>query len=162
MTEFGAGKGTLSKGIKEMCAKAGVKIAGNILIDRDRERAGKQSRVEGAECVWSDSDGSVRLRIDISHLWLNGIEQLQGQEVVGIGKHVCGGATDLALRCLSPKLPLGAAGESASTSGFSTSGIVIALCCYHLCTWDTYINQPWLLQHGFDATGMLTYDAMHA
>ena len=50
--------------------------------------------------------------------------------MVGVGKHVCGAATDLGLRCL---LPLDV---SATESDVPTSGVAIALCCYHVCSWD--------------------------
>jgi tRNA:m4X modification enzyme len=52
--------------------------------------------------------------------------------VIGVSKHLCGGATDLALRCLS----------AASTS--SVGGVLIALCCHHRCTRDTYVANDFL------------------
>ena len=122
--------------------------AGCVLVDRDRGQGGKQKRVEGEDCVWTDSDGLVRLRVDISNLWLGGFEQLLGQEVVGIGKHVCGAATDLTLHCLVPHV------QSGDPKGVVTAGVSIALCCYHLCSWDAYVNQAWVLEQGLDATGL--------
>ena len=144
--EFGAGKGSLSKGIQKACCDAGVTPPKSVLVDRDRGRGGRQSRVEGEDCLWSDLDGTVRLRVDISNFWLRGMEQLSGQSVVGIGKHVCGAATDLTLRCLVPR-------EAGDGAAVSTSGVAIALCCYHLCSWDAYVNQEWVLQQGFTAAG---------
>ena len=33
-------------------------------------------------------------------IFVDKVSQLVGKNIVGIGKHLCGGATDLALRCL--------------------------------------------------------------
>merc|ERR1712232_700062 len=31
-------------------------------------------------------------------------------------------------------------------------GVAIALCCHHLCTWESYVNREWILDHGFSAS----------
>ena len=54
--------------------------------------------------------------------------------VVGVSKHLCGAATDLALRCL----------ETFSASGNAKSKIetiLIALCCHHRCDWNIYVGK---------------------
>ena len=51
-----------------------------------------------------------------------------------MGKHVCGVATDLALRSVHRFLedePLGSRGMA----------LVIACCCYHCCSWDDYVGK---------------------
>lgn len=81
-----------------------------------------------------------------------------------LGKHLCGGATDLALRCLARAAYGDAAvrwaagdapdaGEPASAAsppppppGLSgpppaTHGIAIATCCHHLCSWDAFVGK---------------------
>jgi tRNA:m4X modification enzyme len=94
-----------------------------------------------------------------------GLHHLQGQAVVGVGKHVCGAATDLALRCLAPEggakteegagagagTGTGAGSETERGGGVRTVGVAIALCCYHRCSWSAYVNQAFVLQHGLDA-----------
>lgn len=46
-----------------------------------------------------------RVRVDIKDLDMSGLEAVRGRDVVITGKHLCGAATDLALRCCldSPK-----------------------------------------------------------
>jgi len=40
-----------------------------------------------------------RLRIDIKDLDLTKVDVIQGKQVVAVGKHLCGGGTDVSLRC---------------------------------------------------------------
>ena len=81
-----------------------------------------------------------------------------------LGKHLCGGATDLALRCLARAVYGDAAvrwaagdapdtGEAAADASPpppppglsgpppSAHGIAIATCCHHLCTWDAFVGK---------------------
>ena len=54
--------------------------------------------------------------------------------VIGVSKHLCGAATDLALRCL----------ETFSASGNpkgKIETILIALCCHHRCDWNIYVGK---------------------
>ena len=54
--------------------------------------------------------------------------------MVGVSKHLCGAATDLALRCL----------ETFSASGNAKGKIetiLIALCCHHRCDWNIYVGK---------------------
>jgi tRNA:m4X modification enzyme len=53
---------------------------------------------------------------------------------VAISKHLCGCATDLTLRCLL----------NYRKTGGDIKGIVIALCCHQLCTYESYINREYL------------------
>ena len=76
-------------------------------------------------------DGSVsveRIRADIGDLVLGKVPTVvrrgAGVPLVGVSKHLCGGATDLALRCMAQlQAEEGGAGR--------IGGIVIALCCHH-------------------------------
>merc|ERR1740121_1117423 len=72
---------------------------------------------------------------------------LEGRGLVGMGKHVCGAATDLALRCLCPAA-VAAAAEGCSPP-LRTLGVGIALCCRHLCAWEDYVDQSWVMENGF-------------
>uniref|UniRef100_A0A8D2J3I1 tRNA:m(4)X modification enzyme TRM13 n=1 Tax=Varanus komodoensis TaxID=61221 RepID=A0A8D2J3I1_VARKO len=97
--------------------------------------------------------------------------------VIGIGKHVCGAATDLALRCLvetyakpfdkkegpAPKrlktdegnATPNNSGETLNTSVTDNwrpvAGIVIALCCHHRCDWKHYVGQEFFATVGLGA-----------
>ena len=58
------------------------------------------------------------------------------QDVVGIGKHLCGVATDWALRSLF------------SQSGFVLKGFCLAPCCHQRCQWDEYVGKEELVRLG--------------
>lgn len=58
------------------------------------------------------------------------------KEVVGVGKHLCGVATDWALRSLF------------NQSGFVLKGFCIAPCCHQRCQWDEYVGKDELLRLG--------------
>ena len=55
--------------------------------------------------------------------------------LIGIAKHLCGGATDLAIHSLSQS-PL-------------TYGVIIATCCHQRCDQRTYVNIDFLDKLGF-------------
>ena len=65
--------------------------------------------------------------------------------VVGIAKHLCGCATDFALHSI----------VSAATVSVreipALSGVVIATCCHHKCSWGTYCNRPFFEELGIFA-----------
>lgn len=84
---------------------------------------------------------AARLRVDIKDLRLSGADVVSGRDVVVLGKHLCGAATDLALRCLL---------ETESDPGFDPTGVAIATCCHHRCEWRTYVNRGFFRRLGFD------------
>ncbi|KAF7654741.1 hypothetical protein LDENG_00065640 [Lucifuga dentata] len=92
--EFGAGRGKLSHWIHE--ALKTCKDLHFLLVERSSTRF----KVDGRH-----QDGGAefeRLQVDIQHLDLSKVPLLRHNDVplVGVGKHLCGAATDLALRCL--------------------------------------------------------------
>nr|XP_046247695.1 tRNA:m(4)X modification enzyme TRM13 homolog isoform X2 [Scatophagus argus] len=116
-----------------------------------------------------------RLQVDIQHLDLSKVPLLSQKKLplVGVGKHLCGVATDLALRCLleTPRLreetepsrkrlktssepsdPESAVSVAMpdSSSG-PVLGLVVALCCHHRCEWRHYVGQQFFLQRGLGA-----------
>lgn len=58
------------------------------------------------------------------------------KQVVGIGKHLCGVATDWALKSLF------------NQSGFVLKGFCLAPCCHQRCQWDEYVGQDELMKLG--------------
>ncbi|XP_026673089.1 tRNA:m(4)X modification enzyme TRM13 homolog [Ceratina calcarata] len=134
--EFGAGKGKLTywlgqiiKDRKDCCI---------LLIDRSshRHKSDNKLRRERSPLVIE------RIRADIADLKLTDVTQIQNfPNKVGIAKHLCGAATDLALNCLvqatqtEPKL--------------NVTGLVIALCCHHKCEYASYVGKEFLNQCGF-------------
>ena len=128
--ELGAGKG----GLSHCLAAATDDKAHHVLIDRETRRR-KDDRLHRRQ-------GYSRHRIDIRHLVLSGLEaELGARPIVAVGKHLCGAATDLTLRCL----------EQAAADGLDTSGVAVALCCHHCCHWRSYVGKPFLTERGFAA-----------
>ncbi|KAK3288561.1 hypothetical protein CYMTET_3968 [Cymbomonas tetramitiformis] len=53
--------------------------------------------------------------------------------VAAISKHLCGVATDLALRCL----------DGYQARGGKVQGVAIALCCHGACHYEDYVGRAW-------------------
>ncbi|XP_066209724.1 tRNA:m(4)X modification enzyme TRM13 homolog [Saccopteryx leptura] len=170
--EFGAGKGKLSHWV-DIALKDAEKVH-FILVEKVTTRFkvdGKHKKKDSA---------FERLQIDIKHLCLNKIPVLSREKlpVVGIGKHLCGEATDLALRCLvetygasceerneepSAKRIKNKTDEEMNTMAQEGSGnnvlgkwtpvagIVIALCCHHRCDWRHYVGRDYFRARGLGA-----------
>ncbi|KAM9378990.1 tRNA:m(4)X modification enzyme TRM13 homolog [Phaethornis superciliosus] len=165
--EFGAGRGKLSHWV--FAALQNVEHVQFLLV----ERATTRFKIDGKH----KRKGSVfeRLQVDIQHLCLNKVPVLEKKKlpVVGIGKHLCGAATDLALRCLvesyttccdgkneepAPKRSRNDKTEVASNNPDDdehnkedckpVAGIVIALCCHHKCDWTHYVGREFFKSVG--------------
>ncbi|XP_029473295.1 tRNA:m(4)X modification enzyme TRM13 homolog isoform X2 [Rhinatrema bivittatum] len=170
--EFGAGRGKLSHWI----AKALQDPANThfLLVERATTRFKVDGKHANRDSVFE------RLQIDIQHLCLNRIPILVKQKlpVVGTGKHLCGAATDLALRCLvesygsqeeepTPKRLKTENSEITDNTGKNTpegwlpvAGIVIALCCHHKCDWKHYVGKEFFHTLGLQATDFSLYRRM--
>lgn len=107
-----------------------------------------------------------RLHVDIQHLDLSGVPLLRDKRlpVVGVGKHLCGAATDLALRCLLEKprcsvtseplpkrLRPSDPGSPAEPWGPAVVGLTVALCCHHRCQWRHYVGKDFFRRRGLGA-----------
>ncbi|XP_077784561.1 tRNA:m(4)X modification enzyme TRM13 homolog isoform X4 [Podarcis muralis] len=168
--EFGAGRGKLSHWVD--IALQDSKDVHFLLV----ERATTRFKVDGKH----RKNCFERLQVDIQHLCLNKVPVLVKEKlpVIGIGKHVCGAATDLALRCLvetyaklckgekeSPAPKRFKSNETSITSNNSgelhskpiadswspVAGVVIALCCHHRCDWKHYVGQDFFTKVGLGA-----------
>ncbi|NXH19700.1 TRM13 enzyme, partial [Bucco capensis] len=165
--EFGAGRGKLSHWVD-----VALQNAENIqflLVERATTRFKVDGKHKRKDSVFE------RLQVDIQHLCLNKVPILEKKKlpVVGIGKHLCGAATDLALRCLvesytafcdgeneepTPKRPRtdkteeafnnSADSESNKDDCKPVAGIVIALCCHHKCDWTHYVGREFFKSEG--------------
>ena len=60
--------------------------------------------------------------------------QLNDCQIVGVCKHMCGGALDISVRALMKT---------------KMSGCILASCCHHLCSYDTYLNNEFFEKEGF-------------
>ncbi|XP_077188997.1 tRNA:m(4)X modification enzyme TRM13 homolog isoform X1 [Paroedura picta] len=171
--EFGAGRGKLSHWVDR--ALQDTKDVHFLLV----ERATTRFKVDGKH----RKNSFERLQVDIQHLCLNKVPVLVKEKLpaVGIGKHVCGSATDLALRCLAEtyvnlcdddgrESPAAKRWKSSGTHQPSNDspretcsgslaenwspvfGIVIALCCHHRCDWKHYVGQEFFTAAGLGVT----------
>lgn len=176
--EFGAGKGMLSLGVN-----ADEPGADLLLIERDSSST--RTNADRALRNRTKTGRFERLQIDIRDFNLAQYTPHQDVQpnlqdtraaatfqkpVVGISKHLCGVATDLALRCLvnyhhhcQRQQPPGTEiddsychpcvaqpVEEACSSG--VRGIAIALCCHGLCEWEDYVGRRfWLGELGFSS-----------
>lgn len=85
--------------------------------------------------------------MDIGDLELSGVGVVRGCGLVGVGKHLCGAATDMALRSIVSAMQGGMAGGC----GPNVHGIAIALCCHHACSWEELAGRDFLSHLGFSA-----------
>lgn len=180
--EFGAGKGKLSHWVD-----IALKDAENvhfILVERVTTRFKVDGKHRKKDSVFE------RLQIDIQHLCLNRVPVLREGRlpVVGIGKHLCGVATDVALRCLvetyaasfeeKDEEPLAKRIKNDKTEKESNTlakegsekdvpetwtpvaGIVIALCCHHRCDWRHYVGKEYFKALGLGAVEFYYFQRM--
>ena len=130
--EFGGGKGALTFWLSN--AVNHLENTKVLVIDRASLRHKKDNLIEDRNLV-------ERIRADIADLDLKGLEMLKKfNSVVGVSKHLCGGATDLALRCM----------VQGNKSGVKTSDFIICVCCHHRCSWETFVGKDWLIANGID------------
>uniref|UniRef100_UPI00398E58FB tRNA:m(4)X modification enzyme TRM13 homolog isoform X3 n=2 Tax=Pristiophorus japonicus TaxID=55135 RepID=UPI00398E58FB len=181
--EFGAGRGKLSHWID--LALQDAKNVHFLLV----ERATTRFKVDGKH----RSRGSMfeRLQIDIEDLSLDKVPLLVRERlpVVGIGKHLCGAATDLALRCMigSYKTKQEDAGKEplekrlkidemetigehpmslsnctvqSAANRQSVLGIAVALCCHHRCEWKHYVGKEFFSSQGLGAEDFKIFQRM--
>ncbi|XP_077462647.1 tRNA:m(4)X modification enzyme TRM13 homolog [Stigmatopora argus] len=132
--EFGAGRGKLSHWIGRALKNADASERPQMLLV---ERSAARFKADGKTM---DAD-LVRLRIDIRHLDLSQVEALERRPpLVAVGKHLCGAATDLALRCLFP-----------TAKSPPVLGLAVALCCHHRCEWRHYAGRRFFSELGLGA-----------
>ncbi|XP_060058128.1 tRNA:m(4)X modification enzyme TRM13 homolog isoform X1 [Erinaceus europaeus] len=171
--EFGAGKGKLSHWV-DTALKDADKVH-FILVEKVTTRFKVDGKHRKKNSVFE------RLQIDIQHLCLNKVPLLSKEKLplVGIGKHLCGMATDLALRCLIETYaasfeerneePLAKRIKNDKTEKeinnltnegneknvpekwTPVAGIVIALCCHHRCDWRHYVGKEYFKALGLGA-----------
>ncbi|XP_062593752.1 tRNA:m(4)X modification enzyme TRM13 homolog [Saccostrea cucullata] len=156
--ELGAGKGNLSHWIQQ--ALPDKSDLGFVLVDYGHVRYKADNKHK-----WSDTGPKFeRLCINIADLNLEKVESISANQrpVVAVGKHLCGGATDFALRCVTKTLNVQKFEERTSQpeeKKFKSenhdshprpclAGITIALCCHHRCTWETYVGKEFIKNCG--------------
>ncbi|PSN44974.1 tRNA:m(4)X modification enzyme TRM13 [Blattella germanica] len=128
--EFGAGRGQMSYYLAQRMRNS--KNCLLLLVDRASQKHKLDNKLKDYE-----SPTVLRIRADIADLNLKLIDQLQMvKRVVSVSKHLCGSATDYALRCLVQH-------------EVSFTGILIAFCCHHRCDWGSYTGKSFFTQNEF-------------
>ncbi|MCH84320.1 tRNA guanosine-2'-O-methyltransferase TRM13-like protein, partial [Trifolium medium] len=134
--EFGAGRGYLTQMLADCYGINRV-----FLVERKAYKLKADRSLRQNESLTLE-----RLRIDIEDLNLNAVESLQGVPFLATGKHLCGAATDLTLRCCFPEYRKDSSEQS--TANIHFGGLAIATCCHHLCQWKHYTNKKFFLDLG--------------
>ncbi|NWI11218.1 TRM13 enzyme, partial [Crypturellus soui] len=181
--EFGAGRGKLSHWVDTALQNA--ENVHFLLVERATTRFKVDGKHKGRDSIFE------RLQVDIQHLCLNKVPFLEKKNlpVVGIGKHLCGAATDLALRCLvesytpssdaeneepvlkrfksdmtevaSNSCPDNERNEEDTLENSKTvAGIIIALCCHHRCDWTHYVGKEFFKSVGLGPVEFHYYQRM--
>jgi len=129
--DLGCGRGCLS----ERLQSASTVSHHHVLVDRNPLK-----RARCRDFAMRKHGRVDRIVADLCDLDLR---NLRLDSPVALSKHLCGPATDYALRCL----------ERLGKSHYSKNApIFIAPCCHHCAKWEAYTNPDWLLAHGFDET----------
>ncbi|KAL9360253.1 hypothetical protein Peur_048376 [Populus x canadensis] len=137
VVEFGAGRGYLTQMLADCYGFDRV-----FLVERKSYKLKADRSLRQKESLILE-----RLRIDIEDLNLNAVESLRGIPYLAIGKHLCGPATDLTLRCcLSEQCNQGSVQDCRSNANLK--GLAIATCCHHLCQWKHYTNRKFMSDLG--------------
>lgn len=137
VVEFGAGRGYLTQMLADCY---GIKRV--FLVERKSYKLKADRSLRQKESLILE-----RLRIDIEDLNLNAVESLQGSPYLAIGKHLCGPATDLTLRCCLAEHFSQDSVEHCSANR-NLRGLAIATCCHHLCQWKHYTSKKYLSHLG--------------
>jgi tRNA:m4X modification enzyme len=121
--EWGAGNALLSHHIQQLLH------TDHIIVDRKVPKSKSDSKRD-RERIWK------RLTIDIKDLVLNLVPEVsdpskQYRNICSFSKHLCGAATDLTIRCVQQHMGNAQREDS----------VLIALCCHHRCSWQTYIGR---------------------
>jgi tRNA:m4X modification enzyme len=124
--EFGSGRGELSFYVHQAAGDHMAETNSSItLIDRSRVKHKFDNHIPNCKKIY----------IDIKDFSLS---DYTDKEVVAYSKHLCGSASDLSIMAL-----LG--NNSSSNNVFK--GAVIALCCHHKCSYNTFSNQEMLQKY---------------
>jgi len=118
-----------------------------VLVDRGRFR----HKAERMQKYANPGHVFERVLMDIRDLDLSRVDTFKAAPaMVAYGKHLCGAASDLALRCINSWFGDGNRPvPHESTSSKRYCAIAIALCCFHCCDWRSYTNKAWLKSLGF-------------
>lgn len=132
--EFGAGKGLLGYAVHFADPSASIGLV---------ERSSNRKKIDK---FLTDRQASFeRYRMDIRHCYLPKLPLVSAavdassetRKVAVIAKHLCGVASDMAIRSLCHL-----------EGGPYRKGLALATCCHHACQFDDYVGRDWLVSLG--------------
>lgn len=133
--EYGCGKGQVSFYLAQ--AIANFPESNVVLIDRASLRHKKDNQIDDTIVV-------ERIRADIADFDITKHDLIQkSKRIVGLGKHLCGAATDFAIRCAIHGNNI----VKQTELGPKTEAILIALCCHHRCDWIHFIGKDFFIEN---------------
>ncbi|XP_052749861.1 tRNA:m(4)X modification enzyme TRM13 homolog isoform X2 [Galleria mellonella] len=159
--ELGAGKGRLSEYVA--AAWRGARV---LLVDRAalrHKRDGRlAARLAARPAAAAAAAAARRLRADLAHVALRHAPlAAHATRLVALAKHLCGAATDYALRCVvnedeECEREAGGAGAGAGGAGGGGGGgdggrrrgLVVAACCHHRAHRASYVARAHLAELG--------------
>lgn len=174
IVEFGAGKAGLSR---TLCR--GHPNNTYVLVDRQSFKSKKDCRMRDEKEGAGSQQTYLRVRCDVQDLDLNAVDACVRAPVSIVGKHLCGGCTDLSMRanchwheggrgykpglcaqCDDPGTAAAPAPPSRSAAANSecpstaphaaaADSFIVATCCHHRMTWDVFAGQRHWLHLGF-------------
>ncbi|XP_031633360.1 tRNA:m(4)X modification enzyme TRM13 homolog [Contarinia nasturtii] len=135
--EYGAGKGQVSYWLAQ--AITNYPNSNVLLIDRASVRHKKDNKLDETHAV-----AVQRIRADIADFDISAHNLIQkSNKIVGLGKHLCGAATDFAIRCTIH----GNNAACENGNGPKTIAMLIALCCHHRCEWKYFVGRDFFMQN---------------
>ncbi|UPR01316.1 tRNA:m(4)X modification enzyme TRM13 [Chloropicon primus] len=120
VVELGAGKGHLGTMWVKSMGFSHLLLVDNqcFSLKADREISHEEGmKVERFQC-------------DLKDFAMDKVKSLADRRVCVVGKHLCGGATDMALQICK---------TSRESSGVALQSLCIASCCHHKCTWRAFV-----------------------
>lgn len=136
--EFGAGRGQLSYWLAlatETDDKSKI-----IIVEKSSPKHKKDNKIS------RNSDKIKRIRADIGDLVLDKLDVVsEVNNIIGVTKHLCGAATDLALRCL----------VNTKECNDKVKGGVFTFCCHHRCRWVPYTGKVFFQENGLNTNDFI-------
>ena len=153
VVEMGAGKAGLSHCLLSSDEKEIANVEAVVLVDSDTFKDKKDGRMRKAA---ADDCTVQRYQLDIKDLHIAALPSLSSPSAsttahaVLIGKHLCGSALDFCINAMLHSFHSSAPSLPTSPPPPLVSGLCIASCCHHRCTFDSYCNPGWLHSHHID------------
>ncbi|KAI9554621.1 hypothetical protein GHT06_019894 [Daphnia sinensis] len=125
--DFGSGRGQLSYVVSHVVNRETDALLAIDTFPHRQEHDKRYKLGEGGHAPIH------RVQANIADLDLGHVPLIRDdtRRIVGIGKHLCGAAADLALNCL----------HRANDPVGLVQGVCMAFCCHHRCTWRDYVGK---------------------